>query len=169
MPGILNGLAQARIGASILAKGLHVKGAVTNNSTQESYLRMVIFCYNGAVDPATNFFMGTSAGSTSAISSINGLNAMYYPINQRDLKVRYDHVFKLAGSATGNAGQNTRMFSKFIKFGGKKINFAGNTSGVFNQDWQYAICWIAADANDDTTTGTTCEVSMLERFYYTDP
>ena len=169
MPSIVNGLGQARIGSSIKAQSLHIKGALTNNSPSESYIRLVVFCYNGAVDPATNFFQGTSAGTTSAISSINGLDAMYYPINKRDLKVRYDHVFKLAGSANGNSGYNTRMFSKFIKFGGKTINYAGNTSGVFNQDWQYAICWIAADATDDTSTGTNVEVSMLERFYFTDP
>lgn len=169
MPSILNGLGQARVGSEILARGLHLKGCVNNNSTAESYLRMVVFCYNGAVDPATNFFLASGAGTASAISSVNGLDAMYYPINQRDLKVRYDRVFRLSGSASGNAGKQTTMFSKFIKFGGKKIKFNANTSGVFNQDWQYAICWIAADANDDTSTGTAVEVSMLERFYYTDP
>lgn len=169
MPSITNGLGQARIGSSINAKGLHIKGALNNNSTSETFCRLIVFTYNGSVDPSTNFFQGTSAGTNSAISAINGLDAMYFPINKRDLQVRYDRVFKLAGSATGNAGRNVTMFSKFIKFGGKKLAYAGTGSGVASQTWQYGICWIAADANDDTTTGTSVDMSMLERFYYTDP
>lgn len=169
MPSIINGQsAQGRIGTSINAQGLHIKGAMYNNSTQESYVRLVVYGFNGSVDPYNNFFRNAGQNTVGAISSVNGLDAMYYPINKIDLHVYHDRVFKLGGSTTGAAASNTKMFSKFIKFGGRKITFKANTSGVGNQDWQYGICWIASDANDDTSTGTTVEVSMLERFYFKD-
>lgn len=158
----------ARVGNSLNALGMHIKGVFNNNSTSESYMRMVVLSNDPKYDWTTSLFRNADTGTVAGFSSVFGLNAMYYPLNKVDYTVRFDKVFKLAGSATGNSGSNTRMFSKYIKFGGKKVTFKANTTGSGNQDWTYNTLFFAADANDDTSTGTAVETSCLERFFYTD-
>jgi len=162
-----------RIGNEISLKSFQVKGVLNNNSGSESFARLLILGHDGNIDP--NFatfpiFRNTSSGTTTTISSVNGLDCMYYPINKLDCKVYYDKVFRLAGAATGNAAGNTRMFSHFIKFPGKgkRIKYEATGTGVTNQNTFISVYWIVADANDDTTTGTTVELSQLTRFWYTD-
>lgn len=163
----------ARVGNDINMKSFQIKGVLNNNSTQESYARCLILGHAGSLDPTFStfpIFAAGASGQTFTISQVNGLDTMYYPINKVETHVYYDHVFKLAGSATGNSGVNTRMFSKFIKFPGKgrKVTFKANATGTGNQNWFISVYWIVADANDDTTTGTTVELSQLTRFWYTD-
>lgn len=158
--------ADGRISNEISARGMHMKGVLYNNSTSESYLRQVVIGYAPPLNAMNNFFHTAADHSTGAVTGVNGLDAMYYPLNTTQLTVYYDKVFKLAGSATGNGGANTRMFSKFLKLGGKKLKFAGADNAPEN--WTYALIHIAADANDDTSTGTSVEVSATNRFYYSD-
>lgn len=163
----------ARIGNDINVKSFQVKGVLYNNSTQESYARLIICGHAGSLDPTFStfpIFMAGASGASYNISQVNGLDTMYYPLNKTELHIYHDKVFKIAGSATGNAGANTRMYSHFIKFPGKgkKVTFKGNTSGTGNQNWFISVYWICADANDDTTTGTVVELSQLTRIWYTD-
>lgn len=163
-------LANNRLGNIINLSGLHLKGALFNNSTSETFVRMLVVGYDGN-SPTTapaNLFRGDATGSTGGISGVNGLDAMYFPVNKLDMHVYRDKVFRLAGTATGNAGANTKFFSEFIKFHGKKIEYKGSSTGLGLQNWMYSIIWISAEAADDTTTGTVVEVSMLERVYYKD-
>lgn len=158
-----------RIGNDINLYGLQLKGALYNNSAGESFMRCVVVGYpatNG--DPTLNLFRNAANGNVAAISSVNGLDSMYFPINKLQLKVYHDKVYKLAGNQAGNAGANTFMFNKFIKFGGKKIQYIGNQSGSGKQNWLYSTIWIPSDASDDTTTGTTIELSQLEIVYFKD-
>lgn len=155
-----------RIGNIVHLKGLHIKGALNNNSTSESFVRFMILGYNTALgDPTALLFRNAATGTTSGVSGVNGLDAMYMPLNKVDLHVYHDRTMRIAGSATGNSGANVRMISKFVKFGGKKVEFKSNAAYA---DWAYTVCWIAADANDDTSTGTSVELSYLERLYYKD-
>jgi len=168
-PAITQGLnAGNRIGSDINAKGLHLRGVLYNNSASESYVRGMVVGFPGTFDPSTALFLNAGAGSTVGPSGINGLDAMYYPLNTDEMHVYWNQVFKLGGSASGTAGSNTRMFNKFVKFGGRRIAYKGNVTGIGNQNWQYALIWIAGDANDDTTTGTAVELSQLARFFFTD-
>jgi hypothetical protein len=168
-PAVINGqAAHLRLGNEIKALSLHLKGILYNNSTQESYTRMIVLTHDGRMDPSTSLFRNSSNATVAGPASVVGLDAMYYPLNKVDFKVRVDKVFKISGSTTGAAGSNTRMFSQFIKFNGKRITYKGNTSGANVQDWFYTIIWINSDANDDTTTGTSMEMSQLQRFYFTD-
>lgn len=162
-----------RVGNEINFKSMHLKGVLYNNSTQETYVRMIVVGCPGTLDPTiTTFplFRSGSSGVTSVVSSLNGLDQMYYPLNTMDLTVYQDNVFKLAGSNSYSGGSNTRMFSKFIKFPGKgkHVTFKGNTTGQNNQNWYINVIWLAADANDDTSTGTNVELSMLTRYWYQD-
>jgi len=159
-----------RICNQVFAQGIHLKGVFNNNSTSETFVRMIVIGYPGSNgDPTLNLFKGNTTGSTTGVMGVNGLDDMYFPINSVELHVYHDQVFRLAGSATGNAGLNCKFFNKFIKLGGRKIEYKGNTYGYQNQSWMYSVIWIAADANDDTTGGTAVELSCLERFYFKDP
>jgi len=161
--------ANNRVGNAVNFSGLHLKGILNNNSTSESFVRMLVLGYPATIsDPSLILFRNLPTNTTAGVSSVNGLDAMYYPINKLELHVYYDSVVRLAGSATGNSGSNTRFFQKFIKFGGKKVEFKGSSSGANNQNWMYSVMWIAADANDDTSTGTAVELSCLERLYFKD-
>jgi len=154
----------SRLGNIISATGLHYKGVLSNNSTQESMIRFAIVRYDSSLGAPNNiFFRGSSAGTPLAISAVNGLDAMYYPINRVDLHVYHDKLIKLAGSATGNAGANVKVFSKFVKLNRLKLEYKGS-----NPQWNYACVFIAADSNDDTSTGTSVELSCLERFFFKD-
>lgn len=159
----------ARVGNNINASGLHLRGVLSNNSGSESMVRVIVVGFPGSNgDPSLNLFRASSGGSTAAVSAVNGLDAMYYPLNIAELHVYHDHVHKLAGSAAGNAGANAKTFMQFIKFNKRKIEYKGNTTGYGNQNWMYQIIFIAADTNDDTTLGTAVELSMIERFYFQD-
>lgn len=168
-PAIAQGnINAARISNVIHATGLHMKGVLNNNSGSESLVRALVVGYAAQGDPSLNIFRNAVTGATAAISAVNGLDAMYFPVNKVDYHVYYDKLIRVAGSATGNASANVKTFSKFIKLNRRKIEYKGNTWGFGNQNWMYSIIWIAADANDDTTTGTVVELSMLERFYFQD-
>lgn len=169
MPAIATGVSSiGRIGNTVKLNGIHLRGALNNNSGSESYARCVVIQYDGRQDPAVGFFRNAQSNTCAAISSINGLDAIYYPVNKMDFIVRWDKVFKLGGSTSNSSATCTRLFSKFIKFN-KIINYHSAATGIAGQDWMYAVIWIAADANDDTTTGTTVEVSYLHRMYFSDP
>lgn len=162
-----------RIGNVINLKMFQIKGILYNNSTSESYARCIIVGHPGSIDPTFStfpIFRSGAVGATSTIASVNGLDTMYFPINNTELHVYYDKVMKIAGSVSGSAGVNTRSYSHMVKFPGKgkKINYKGNASGYLNQDWMISVYWIVADANDDTSTGTVVECSQLTRLWYTD-
>lgn len=173
-PQVANGTTHvARIGNDISLKSFQVKGMLYNNSTSETYARLLILGHSGDIDPTFStfpIFRNSSNGVTGNISTVNGLDTMYYPINKVDCHVYHDKVIKLAGSATGNAGVNTKMFSHFMKFPGKgkRITYDGAAMGTGNQNTFISVYWIVADANDDTTGGTTVELSQLTRYWFTD-
>lgn len=168
-PAIDQGTGQHnRIGNVINASGLHFKGFFYNNSTQETWIRMVILGYPtplGNTDQSLNLFDSTQVGAVSGTNTITGLDAIYFPINKRDYKVYRDKTYKLSGSTSGAAGTNTKMFNHFVKFNGRKITYDVAWTAA---NWTYNIVLITADANDDTSTGTVVELSALTRFYYKD-
>lgn len=157
-----------RLGNEVRAMSLHLKGVLYNNSTQESLVRLMIVGGPGSLDPNTTIFRTAANGTTSGPTGVTGLDAMYYPINKMEYHVYKDKLYRFGPSASGSAATNTRSFSTFVKLGGRKITYKQNLTGTGNQSWQYHIVWIAADANDDTTTGTNVELSQLTRFWFTD-
>jgi len=162
-----------RVGNEISLKSFLVKGILNNNSGSESYARLLILGHDGNIDPTFStfpIFRNSANGTTSTIATVNGLDCMYYPINKLDCTVYHDRVIKLGGGAIGNSATNTKMFSKMIKFPGKgmKIKYEATGTGFGNQNRFISVYWMVADASDDTTTGTTVELSQLTRFWYTD-
>ena len=161
--------ANNRIGNIVHLSSLDLRGALNNNSTSESFVRMIVIMYPGTNgDPTLNLFRTLPTGTTGGVSTVNGLDEMYYPINTLEFTVLYDHVYRLAGSATGNSGSNTVFFKKTLPLRQKKLHFKSTSAGVGNQDWMYSVIWIAADANDDTSTGTAVELSCIERLFFKD-
>lgn len=175
LPLVTQGLAVTnRIGNEIYLKMLHMKGALYNNSASESYVRLIVVGHSANISPTLGtfpLFINGPSNNTVPISSVNGLDAQYYPLNKKDLTVYVDRKWKLAGSNIEAGARNTKMFSEAVKMPGrgKKICYEGNTTGYENQDWLCSIIWIASDANDDTTTGTNVELSQLTRIYFLDP
>lgn len=175
LPTITQGTASTnRIGNEVNLKMVHMKGVLYNNSATETYVRLLIVGHDANISPALGtfpLFINGSSGNTVAVGSVNGLDAQYYPVNKKDLTVYTDRKWKLAGSNVEAGARNTKMFSECVKWRGqgKKIKYEGNTTGYENQNWLCSIIWIVSDANDDTSTGTTVELSQLTRIYYTDP
>jgi len=161
-----------RVGNDVNLKKFDIRGVLSNNSTSETFARMLVVGHDGNIDPtmATFPLFLAAAGTSVTIGTLNGLDTMYFPINNKELHIYEDRVLRLAGSATGNAAQNAKYYSKTINFPGqgKLIKFKGGSSGYANQSWFITVVWIVADANDDTTTGTVVELSQLTRFMYTD-
>jgi len=166
-PLIGQGTAAAnRLGNIIHLHGLHIKGALNNNSGSESFVRFMVLGYDTSLaNPINYLFRNASLGTVTGPISVNGLDCMYFPVNKIDFHVYHDQTLRLAGSAVGNAGNNTRMINKFIKFGGKRLEY--KDTAAYPQ-WAYLTVFIAADANDDTSSGTNVELSILERVYYKD-
>nr|QTE03440.1 MAG: capsid protein [Syrmaticus reevesii CRESS-DNA-virus sp.] len=156
-----------RIGNDINAMSYHLKGALTNNANTEVYVRCIFFGCNASVDPAAVFFRQAGTGPTAPVSSINGLDAIYFPINKLELKVMWDKVYKLAGNSGSTTTSKTVLLNKFIKLGGKKLTYKGPVDNI-PDNYTYYVTWIASEAYDDTTTGQTVEVSYLSRFFYKD-
>lgn len=175
LPLVTQGTAStSRIGNEINLKMMHMKGVLYNNSSSESYVRLLVVGHSANISPVLGtfpLFVNGSSNNTVPIGTINGLDAQYYPVNKKDLTVYVDRKWKLAGSNVEAGARNTKMFSECVKWPGhgKRICFEGNTTGYENQDWLCSIIWIASDANDDTSLGTNVELSQLTRIYFQDP
>jgi len=173
-PQVINALAATgRIGSDISLLSVDIKGCLYNNSGAESYVRMLMVGHPGSIDPTFStfpLFLTAGSGSTGTVSTVTGLDIMYYPINTTELTVYEDKVFRLAGSATAGGPSNTQFFHKIKSFGprGKKITYKANSSGPNNQNWFVSVIWLVSDANDDTTAGTAVELSQLTRISYSD-
>lgn len=170
-PNIIQGQASwNRQGNIVNVSGLHLKGILNNNGASENYARMLIVGFDGVknTSPTDNLFRGDQVGTTVGIAAVNGLDGIYFPINKIDFKVYRDRVFKLGGSAASSPTSNTKMFTEFVKFNGRKVEYKGATTGFGNQSWIYAVIWIVAEGPDDTAGGQAVELSMMERLYYKD-
>lgn len=163
-----------RIGNDIMLTEFEIRGTIKSNSaTNTLWARALIVGHDGQIDPTIStfpLFQASFDETTAPVSSVNGLDAMYFPINKKELTVYHDKVYRLAGDANGNDGKEALFFSKHIKFGpkGMKISFKGNLNGYKNQTKLVSVIWIVAEASDDTTTGYNVELSQLTRFWYTD-
>lgn len=167
-PSIVQGTAwNNRVGNEVCAHKLEVRGVLYNNSTSESMVRMLILSTKTHTD-LSEVFISNTGGSTSGTSTIGGLDTMYYPINEADFRIHTDKIIKLAGSATGNAGANAQVIKHTVKFPKIRVKYDNNATGAFSQNWRYYVFYIAADSNDDTSTGTVVELSALTRFFFTD-
>jgi len=157
-----------RIGNEVKIKGFHIKGILNNNATTPNYVRMVlawapmdtVVTLNGS-----NLFADTDlAGNTGGVTSIPGLNIMYFPINRTQYTPVFDKVFKLGGSGDPSC---TRMFSKFIRMN-KTLKFIANNTGTGVQSAQLSLWYLVAEAGDDTTGGQAIEINHVARTYFTD-
>lgn len=161
--------ANTRVGNEVFLQGLHLKGVWHNNATNSIYVRTLILGYTDSIqDGAFSELFRTSTGNATDLTTTVGLDIIYKPINKVKWHVYEDKVTKLAPS-TSTDGNNTKFFSIFQKFGGSKIKFEAGTTGFTNQNKRFCVLHLAADANDDTTTGSVIELSSILRWYFTDP
>lgn len=155
-----------RTGDTIMLTGMHIKGHVHNNSTTvPNYVRLVILQTRRAADfsAATEIFEAPSGDSD--FSSITGMRAVYHPISDRNIKVLYNKVIRLGTSTT--TGENTRMFSKWIKLNQKIIFNEAGTGANETAPRLHIGAW-AAEAPSDESTGEAVELSFLARTWFID-
>jgi len=158
-----------RIGNEILLQGFHTKGVLHNNSTGTIWVRKLILGYSDSIqDGAFTELFRLNLGTTGDLTTVVGLDVIYRPINKVKFHVYKDQVHKLSSNAD-TAGNHTKFFNDFQKFGGSKIKYEANTGGFTNQDKRFCILWLVADANDDTSLGNPIELSNITSWYFTDP
>lgn len=157
-----------RVGIDINEIGLQIKGMLVNNSINATFCRMIVFRANNqqAMTNGTEFLLGQS-GIPTTIGTQFGLNALYWPLNKKQVTVYHDSVMKF-GSNSSIDGSHIRNFSKFIKLHGKKTSYDGNGTDDGNQTNTLQVCFISARADDDDVAETTMEVSFLARLWYKD-
>jgi len=157
-----------RAGNEIKVKGFHIKGTFNNNATTPNYIRLIAAwtpCDTDVGFTTSNLFADTNlAGSTGGVTTLPGLNIMYFPINRLQYTPVIDKVYKLGGSGDPTC---TRMFSKFVKMN-KTVKYIANGTGTGVQSHQLTVWYLVAEANDDTTGGVAIEVSHLARTFFTD-
>jgi hypothetical protein len=158
-----------RIGWDIGVRGLQMQWILNNNNSQVNYVRLLVVRLkqpsNGA-DTLDDKLLTNVAGSQINLSTgATGLNAMYYPVDKSYCSVIYNRVVKLAGSGD-TTGANTKVIRKFIKMR-SKISWLGD---AYNNLCNGALWFtaIAAEANDDTGTGTNVEISGFAKMWFVD-
>lgn len=157
-----------RIGHEIVAKGIHLTGALHNNGSTTNYVRMVVIQQHtqDALSSASDVFEKNV--SNDDFSGTTGMQTMYYPLQKVDFKVLYHRIFKLNPAGTAGIADESRMFKKFIKLN-RKVRFEQQTAEGDNlQRPRYWFALWAAESPDDTGLGETIELSYLARFYFTD-
>lgn len=164
----IGGGVDERVGHEIMAKGIHLAGALHNNGSTTNYVRMMVIQQHSqdALSSASDVFQNVT--NTDDFSGITGMQTMYYPIQKVDFKVLYHRIFKLNPNGTAGIADESRMFRKFIKLD-QKVRFENqNTEGTGLQRPRYWLALWAAESPDDTSLGETIELSFLARFYFTD-
>lgn len=155
---------EERIGTEIMPTGLHIRGVVNNNGGSPNFVRILVVKSNTRQQVTLGDFFGAGTGLGQDISAVNGLDRMYWPIHKNVHTVLYDKVMRLEKSS--EVGKS-RSFNKWLKLGGK-IKFDGGGTGSEQVTPRYHIVYMAAETEDDTSTGQNVEVSALHRLFYKD-
>jgi len=155
-----------RIGDEILAQSMHVKGMMRNNSANTVYCRVLAFWTPERAISATSELFQIGATAYSTLTAVTGLNQIYTPLNKNKYKFLVDKTFRI--NSTAETGEVFKL-NIFKKLGGKKIMFEHNTSGDENQNHVLNVVYMVARADDDTGLGEDIEMSLITRFWYTDP
>lgn len=160
-----------RIGNEIYFHGLHSKGSWFNNGAVPVFIRRLVVGYSSGISAQTASaeLFDTADGVGSTITAMgNNMGLITSRINKNQFKVYFDKVIKLSPTSAVD-GTQTKMYNYFTKFGGKKIQFEGSTSGLLGQNNRIGEIWLVAQADNDTTTGAAVEQTYALTRYFTDP
>ena len=159
---------QERVGNTITATGLHLKGYLHNNATSDiQYVRMLIYKgkNNDNFDNTSSFFEDGD-GKPIPTTDLAGSRVIYHPIAKNKVTVLKDKVFKV-GTGNGTADR-TRFFNMWIPLKNQKIRFEGDSSNQPSKYPRYHICFFTAESDEDIVGAQTVEISFVSRFYYKD-
>lgn len=161
------GVAQ-RAGLKILPSGISIRGNLNYNATTASktcYVRMLLIetsqaeSYSGLT---TEIFQNGSNWGNLASSQ---MPVIWAPLNRAGYKFHWDKVYKLNAQSTD--GTYSRLVKKWIPIKGA-IKFDGTSTGVGNQNRNFALVMLLAESGQDLATGETVEFSCFIRSYFTD-
>lgn len=157
-----------RAGDTIYVTGIRIRGVLHNNASNINMVRMCLLQTNEDANfsAATDLFeSGTGAVD---FSTVTGLNTMYHDFEKQKIKVKWDQVVSL-GTASDTSSAQVKYFDQFIRFPGRglKVKYLGSSTGAAQVFPRLHLGFWAAEAPDDTSTGTTVEVSMRALTYFT--
>ena len=152
-----------RAGNKITPTFLNVRGGVhiaPDSGTQ--YLRLLIVEHDESDNPTLNLL----ELDTSVFSGLgNDLAAIYDRLNRTRYRIYAQKTFKLGGGGTGYFGQ--QLFNFNVKLKGN-MYFENTPAAAMPTKRNLKFIFYCRDANNDTTVGTSCEVTYNSKFYYTD-
>jgi len=158
-----------RTGRQILGQGIKIRSFVHNNGTYEPIIVkfMMVQAKSGVTtDPgdATNpVWVKARHDNPTTFNVIGGTQALLYELDPDQYSVLYQKQFQLEASPYPNTTEDgarfggkhsAKYFEKYIKLGGRKINFDSTTCQ--NKLW---LVWWTVQLDSDQITGTDMEVS----------
>lgn len=159
-----------RVGSKIKVIGLQFKNFFHNNTTVPIWIRMVLLRVPAGttMGPSSTLFMNT-LNSEANFTAVNGMNSMMKPIHPAFGKVMFNKVIKIIPSVATGESSGFIRYNRFFKFP-RGINVQFNESGVTagNLNTQLVFGVWAAEAPEDTTTGSTIEWTYECNCFFTD-
>lgn len=172
---------QRRVGTQIVARGIHLKGFMHNNSKLEPIkVRMLIVrgkrSNNTPLIGTTELF---TDGEDRYTHDTLGGKALYYPVDPSKWTVCLDRTYTLGASpdpdtltiTTNYAGHDGRgsmvQFNHWINCKNLKVNYLEDETNVPDVRWH--LCLIPYQGDRDTILGSNFDFNVLGRFYYKDP
>jgi len=161
-----------RIGSQVALHSMNFRGVLHNNSSGTHLVRVVLGYIEDEVAPSNVYDLfegplGPEAPVSFTAGAAAGLNSMYQPLNKSKITVLYDQVHKV-GANSSIDGSQVKMFEIKKNLRNAKIRFEGVTRGAGNQNRMlYLGAWTTEGA-DDTSLGTTTEISGCAQLHYTD-
>jgi len=162
--------AYQRIGNELVAKGVHSKGFLHNNSTKTVFVRHAIGWMNidTAAGSTAEIFQDVAGDAIGPSSLAASYHALYFPWYKRYFKPIYDKVYTLEGiDATTGGNKNVRFFNVYKKLN-NKVRFSANTSSTATKNRLIEV-FFCATADDDDGTGYVVELSQVARVFWIDP
>lgn len=159
---------RTRIGDEIRLGGIHARFLLKNNSNYTVYVRMALVkTFDEYNFTSSSYIFDTNVGGQTTPSSLTGIKQIYTPFDTSRINIVWNKILKLA-PANGTDGKECAVYQRWANLRNIKIQYQANSSGSQNVKPRYHILFCLADADNDTSTGNTIEVSWLVRTYFTD-
>ncbi len=151
-----------RVGVQVKGFGLALRMALSNLSTSNVYVRLIVIgANNNEFDAITDGFLWQ--GNSSQSFSANNLRNIYQQLNKRGFSVHLNQVIRLNGTASVEGGE-VRFVKRFLKFNHKIQWDTISTGDATSHNMRLII--VPVDALGDTAS--TIEYSFSTTYYYQD-
>lgn len=154
-----------RVGNKIIPKGLELRYALHNNSSQEVLGRILILkVHDGTMTGSEidgQLFEGTSAVD---VTEDGWLSDTFRKVNREQFTVIRDIQVHLG--AVGLVGAEVSSGKLYVNLQGEVLFHDGTSVEPIGS--KYVVCWLFRQHNNDESLGATIEISHQLSFYYKD-